>query len=357
VNSDWHRLVGKGLSDLLAGLPFLVVQEMDLSARRSRLDFALIRIVPGAHPSDLAPKDWRWPDLPDGLTDLSAHNLITYRSPGTSAKLATLWELVGYLVDYLKLEHKGDWNPLRASEASQAEEPAGDETARQSRELFLENQVADGRVRLFCVSTHRPEWLQPDTEGWQQSGLDGIYELTLGRLPVRLIIPREVVRCPRNALWHVLSGDRELVEYGLAHFQAKDWALHSLFRQEVADCYSKEGIRLMAITSEDYRREAREKLMTEATLEERLKGLDAEQRLKGLDPEQRLKGLDPEQRLKGLDPEQRLKGLDPEQRLKGLDPEQRLKGLDPGTALRVLFPNATDEQIQQMLLLQAKGGE
>ena len=320
MNSDWHRLVGKGLSDLLAGLPFLVVQEMDLSARRSRLDFALIRVVQGARPGELAPKDWRWPDLPDGLTDLSAHNLITYRSPGTPAKLATLWELVGYMVDYLKLEHKGDWDPLRSAETLQPVEPAADESSRQSRELFLENQVTEGQVRLFCVSTHRPEWLQPDVENWQQSGLDGIYELTLARLPVRLIIPREVARCPRNALWHVLSGHPELVEYGLAHFQAKDWALHSLFRQEVAECYSKEGIRLMAITSEDYRREAREILMAEASVEERLKGLD------------------------------------PEQRLKGLDPEQRLKGLNPEDALRVLFPNATEEQIQQMLLLQAKGG-
>ena len=67
----------------------------------------------------------------------------------------------------------------------------------------------------------------------------------------------------------------------------------------------------MAITSEDYRREAREKLLAEATLEERLKGLD---------------------------------------------PEQRLKGLDAATALRVLFPNATEEQIQEMLL-QARGSQ
>lgn len=159
VNSDWHRLVGKGLSDLLAGLPFLVVQEMDLSARRSQLDFALIRIVQGAPPSDLAPRHWRWPDLPDGLTDLSEHNLITYRSPGSSAKLATLWELVGYMVDYLKLEHKGDWDPLRAPVAKQSPEPddddpgsVGDETARQSRELFLDNQLTEERVRLLCVS-------------------------------------------------------------------------------------------------------------------------------------------------------------------------------------------------------------
>ncbi len=332
MNSDWHRLVGKGLSDLLAGLPFLVVQELDLSARRSRLDFALIRIVPDAQPRDLAPKDWLWPDLPDGLTDLSAHNLITYRSPGTSAKLSTLWELVGYLVDYLKLEHKGDWDPLRSSETTQPPELPSDEATRHSREVFLENQVAEGKVRLFCVSTHRPEWLQPGIETWQAGGPDGNYELSLGRLPIRLIIPREVARCPRNALWHVLSGQPELVEYGLAHFQAKDWALHSLFRQEVADCYSKEGIRIMAITSEDYRREAREKLMAEATVEERLKGLDAEQRRKGLAPEEWFKGLDPEQRLKGLDPEQRLKGLDPE------------------SALRVLFPKATKSQIQQMLL-------
>ncbi len=339
MHNDWHRLVGKGFSDLLAGLPFRVIQEMDLSARRSRLDFALIHLLLNEADADgRDPKGWRWPELPDGLTDLTEANLITYRAPGSSAKRATLWELIGYAVDYLKLEHKGDWDPLRAAAeeqpASEAEQEI-DDKARQARELFIESKVAEEKVRLICVTTHRPEWLDPGSKPWQTAALPGIYELAGYELPIRLIVPRGVDKCPRNALWHVLSGDKELVHYGMLHFQAKDRALHSLFCRDVADCYSGQGIRLMAITSEDYRREARETLLAEATAEERLKGLDPEERLKGLDPEERLKGLDPEERLKGLDPEVVLRIL--------------LSQSAPEDAFRILLPNATDEQIQELM--------
>jgi hypothetical protein len=238
------------------------------------------------------------------------------------------------MVDYLKLEYRGDWDPLRASpELEKSVESRTEDEGRAARETFIDRCVASRRLRLYCISSHRPEWLEvPAPALSARASARGVYDLEAGfGLPLRLIIPREVDRSPRNALWNVLSGNEELIQYGLSHFQAKDRALHSLFCKEVADCYSKEGIRLMAITSDDYRSEAREMLLAEAT------------------PEERLKGLDPEQRLKGLDPEQRLRGLGPEERLKGLDPEQRLKGLDREQALRILFPEASDEQIRAML--------
>jgi len=48
------------------------------------------------------------------------------------------------------------------------------------------------------------------------------------QLVIRILIPREVARTPQNALWHLLSGDPELVHFGMEHYQARDAELYNI---------------------------------------------------------------------------------------------------------------------------------
>jgi len=42
---DWHRVFGVSLADVVTGLPFEVVQELELSRPKQRLDVAIIRLT------------------------------------------------------------------------------------------------------------------------------------------------------------------------------------------------------------------------------------------------------------------------------------------------------------------------
>ncbi len=281
-----------------------IVQELDLSLRRIQLDLAVIY----ASPEDAGAKLGPWPDLADGLEELTYQNLVTYKGPGQPMRLATMLELAGFLVDYAKLEFRGDWDPLKQPNAEQAanDESEESEEASQARDKFVNDFVYGERSGVYAVSTHRPEWLQPDAKAWQEQLKPGVYEVTGFELPIRLIVPREVALIPRNALWHLLSGVPERIEYGLKHCELKDRVMFGIFQDQLNRSYCEGGIP-MPITVEDYRREFFERVLSEATPEQLASAIAM------LSPEQRLSGLSPEDRLSGLLPEDRLDGLSPEE--------------------------------------------
>ena len=93
---DWHRVFGVSLADVVTGLPFRVVQELELSRMKQRLDVAIIRLT------ESQVSEHVWPDLPDGLTDLADHNLVSYKSMRESLTKPSTWELVSYGVTYAK---------------------------------------------------------------------------------------------------------------------------------------------------------------------------------------------------------------------------------------------------------------
>ena len=88
----WHRLFGLPLSDHLAGSPFTVELEVDLSQRQQLLDVLVVRRRPGRVLRR----------LPDGLDDLVAHNLITFKSFREALTDWVLKELTGHYVNYRK---------------------------------------------------------------------------------------------------------------------------------------------------------------------------------------------------------------------------------------------------------------
>src|SRR5947207_14430728 len=87
-----HRLFGLSWIDFFHGTAIGVETELDLSLKQQFLDLVLIRKAPGPIPRA----------LPDGFEDLSAHNLVTFKSHQEALDWWALWELVGHFVNYRK---------------------------------------------------------------------------------------------------------------------------------------------------------------------------------------------------------------------------------------------------------------
>jgi hypothetical protein len=254
MRRDWHRLFGVSLADVVTGLPFCVVQELELSRMKQRLDVAIIRLT------EAELSEHSWPDLPDGLTDLADYSLLSYKSIRESLTCGSMWELVSHGVIYGKQEWKKGW----------------------------EAAVEDRRkLRLIAVSTHRPAWLTLGDDPAQRKLTAGVYEIAFLRLSVRIVVPREVARTPRNALWHLLSGDPELVRFGMEHYEARDAELYNILN-DLRETYAMEGWE-MPYTKEDYKREVARELFQKMPPSERRELLDqlpAGERLSGLSAEQ-----------------------------------------------------------------------
>jgi hypothetical protein len=89
---DWHRLFGLLLTDFFTNSPFAVEVEKELSHQKQQLDVVILRKRKGRFAER----------LPDGLDDLAAHNLITFKSHQDVLDDWTLKELTGHYVNYRK---------------------------------------------------------------------------------------------------------------------------------------------------------------------------------------------------------------------------------------------------------------
>src|ERR1700722_3777353 len=93
VLRDWHPLFGLLLSDFFTNSPFAVELERDLSQQQQLLDVVIVRRGRGRFTVR----------LPDGLDDLTAHNLITFKSFQETLDSWAMKELLGHYVAYRKL--------------------------------------------------------------------------------------------------------------------------------------------------------------------------------------------------------------------------------------------------------------
>jgi hypothetical protein len=234
MRRDWHRVFGVTLADVVTGLPFRVVQELELSRMKQRLDVAIIYLT------EEQVVEHSWPDLPDGLTDLAEHNLVTYKSLRESLTCGSMWELVSHAVIYGKHEWKKGW------------------------EAVVQDHT---KTKLIAVTTHRPDWLRPGDNPSQRELTEGVFEIEFLKLIIRVIVPREVTQTARNALWHLLSGDPELVRYGMEHYQARDAGLYNILN-DLRETYEMEGLE-MPYTKEDYKREFAKELFRKISPNER----------------------------------------------------------------------------------------
>src|SRR5579884_2250844 len=234
----WHRLFGLLLSDHLAGSPFTVVLEMDLSQKQQLLDVVIVQRGRGRVTRP----------LPDGLDDLVAHNLITFKSHREPLSDWALKELTGHYVNYRKQVS-----------------PRG---------RFL----AEDQFRLYAVCARPPrdlfaalppERLRP-----------GVYTCRRGTDAIRVVVAAELPREEPNALLHLFSAAPEKVEFGIEHYRVESADLSTAVLDLFRD-YTVEGLH-MPYTREDLRRDIARETLHELTVEERLAGLSPEQLLAGL---------------------------------------------------------------------------
>ena len=229
---QWHRLFGLLLTDHLAGSPFTVELEKDLSQKIQLLDVVIVRRGPGEMTRP----------LPDGLDDLLAYNLITFKSYQEA------------------LNYRKQVSP-RGSLLSEDQFRLYAVCARHPRDLFAEATV---------------ESLQP-----------GVYTCRRGRDAIRIVVAGELPKKESNALLHLFSAAPDQVKYGAEHYRMHSadatTIVNRLFKK-----YRREGL-TMSYTMQDFRREVAREYLQQLTAKERLEVLDQ------FSPEQRLAGLSVDQ--------------------------------------------------------------
>src|SRR5438445_2801424 len=246
---DWHRLFGLILTDFFTGSPFIVELEKDLALKKQLLDVVVLRRGPGPFAGR----------LPDGLDNLAAHNLITFKSHHDALDDWALKELTGHYVNYRK----------QCSARGQPLLPEAD-------------------FRLYAVCSRYPHNLANHVA--LEPVHHGVYACRRGTDGIRIIVAGQVSREPHNALLHLFSASAEIVGYGAGHYEQRSQEANALLRDLLTN-YRGEGI-AMSYTMADYRREKVEEYFNEMTPEkqrelvrrlksELLRSLTLEERLAG----------------------------------------------------------------------------
>jgi len=237
----WHRLFGLTLMDFFTDSAYEVELEKDLSVKQQLLDVLIIEKRDGEQPDN----------LPDGLENLSAHNLVTFKSHQQSLDSWALDELIGHFVNYRK----------QISPSFEALLPVDD-------------------FQLFGISTRYPKKLMDERVSTFVK--EGVYDIRWGSRMIRLIVLSRIAQSRENALWHLFSAKTETVKFGAENYQWRSSdsssVINDLFHQ-----YNLEGIK-MPYTIEDYRKDYVKRHLHKLSPDELLKNLSPDDRLKGLSP-------------------------------------------------------------------------
>jgi len=288
-HTPWHRLFGIALTDLFTGRPWRVELEKELALKSQRLDVLIIERLPGAAAATAAAA---LADLPDGLENLTAHNVLSYKSKQEPLDGWALEELIGHYVTYRKLAsiQAATGRPTAADTDAAVEPPAAGYRL-----------LPEADFRLYAVATRHPGKLfrQLPAAARPPSAWPGVYDLAWGSRRIRLIVLNTLAQHPRNAPWELFASEMDRIRYGLAHYRPHSPAAQ-LLRYHLANVHRLE-LPDMAYTLHDLLHdtwpmiiedtqalspEQRQALLERMGVEDRLRGLAAEDRLRGLDPEQ-----------------------------------------------------------------------
>jgi hypothetical protein len=251
---NWHRWFGIGLTDRLAGTPWRVELEKELALKSQRLDVVIIERADAEALPDAAALD-----LPDGLDNLRAHNLLTYKSQHEALDAWALDELLGHYVNYRKLLADGGDGAVTGRPSSDG---ADERTA---PPLPPENAF-----QLYAVATREPVKLlrRLPAEALRPTPLAGVHDLRWGGRTVRLIVLDAVADAPRNALWQVFSARLDRVRRGIDRYRGQTTAGRNLLY--ILFTTYRLRFAAMTYTVEDFNRETRQSIIADLTPEERL---------------------------------------------------------------------------------------
>jgi hypothetical protein len=239
-------------------------------------------------------------DLPDGLENLTAHNVLSFKSKQEALDGWAMEELVGHYVTYRKL----------ASIQARTGPPANEPSPNPEPSPAAERLLPEAAFRLYAVATRHPTKLFGQLAPGAQHPTDwpGVYDLDWGSRRIRVIVLNALAKHPRNAPWELFASRLDRIRYGLAHYRPRNPDAH-LLRFHLAKIHQLE-LPDMAYTLEDFKLETYRMLIDDfhaLSLEDRqalLERMDVADRLRGLDTEEILRRLDPEEILGRLDPEQ-----------------------------------------------------
>jgi hypothetical protein len=233
------------LTDFFTNSPFTVDVERDLSAQQQFLDVVILRRGSGRF-------DGR---LPDGLGDLVAHNLITFKSHREALDDWAVKELIGHYVAYRKL----------VSSSTSA-------------------LIPQDRFKLYAICARFPNQLSGQVP-WQEQQT-GVYHCQWGTDSVRVIVAGELPREPHNAPLHQFSASQDLVNFGRGTYRQHSEKTSRLLRQLFE---SYEGDFAMSFTWDDFERWYVKSHFSKLTPEEQREALQA------LTPDKLLAALSAEQ--------------------------------------------------------------
>ena len=263
-----HRLFGLSWIDFFQGTAVTVETEIDLSIKQQFLDLVIIR--KGMEPIVRT--------LPDGFDDLAAHKLLTFKSYQEALDGWTLCELVGHYVNY-----------------------------RKQTSPSMQNLLPESDFRLLAVCARYPHNLAQEVTLTPVQ--EGVYEVRLLTMSVRVIVVNQLPRVEHNAMLHLFAAREELLRYGQEHYRPHSSETSTLL-YELFKAYSEDPT--MPDKLQEFVRQSIDKLLASLPAEELRKRLSTEERLKGLPAEERLKGLPAEERLKGLSADEVVEALPPE---------------------------------------------
>jgi hypothetical protein len=275
---NWHRLFGLTLTDFFTGSNYQVNLEKELSVKKQYLDVVILEQSQGQPILK----------LPDGLENLAAHNLLTYKSLQESFNEWTIEELIGHYVNY-----------------------------RKQISPSIDDLLPVTDFQLYGVSTRYPENL-PD-EIIKKSDKTGVYDIQLGIRSIRLIVLSRIPKTKKNALWHLFSGKADKFVFGNQHYHWR-YSKQKTVLKQLYKLYQLEEV-TMSYTFEDFERDFTREHLHLLTVEDWLKILPMNELLKRMPADDLLKRVPVEERLKGVSIEDRFKGVSIEDRFKGIPRE------------------------------------
>ena len=249
------------------------------------LDVIIVRKYPGTFTEP----------MPEGLEDLAAHNLITFKSHHEALDDWALKELTGHYVNYRKQVSPS-----------------------------LQQLLPEAEFRLYAVCARFPQNLANQAALVEKR--PGIYECRRGTDAIVVVVLRQLPQSAHNALWHLFSALPEQVAFAVDAYRLRSDETSTLLIQ-LFQGYKKEEL-AMPYTMADFRREYAKEI------EEERREL-AKELLKIMPPEEIVKAVSPEEIVKALSPEEIVKALSPEERLQGLSTdeiERYLRRLKAGTS-------------------------
>lgn len=259
----WHRILGTLLMDRCRNSTVEVKLELDTSQVRQLLDCLLL----------YAPSHRGHPLLPEGFEPLTPYTLVSFKSHQDGVTDFALRELIAHGIGFQKYQETLQPGPLEPHALS-----------------------------LVMVSARHPQALARKLPFTKQG--QGIYTIHYGLVSIRLLVTSRLRMVPQNAPLLAVSGQPKRIAYAASILSEETDIARGMLARALKQ-YKLEGLE-MPYTLEDAKRELIDFYVSEATPEQRLKGLPPEELSKRLSPEQRLKGLQPEQRLKGLTQQQLL---------------------------------------------------